>query len=90
MARLTRCVDSKVDFAGIRLRLTTSGLDEGAFLTIPAGESVKTLIDAGELHDLSEGGDCRYSLHAVSGSPFSSEMSILDTAFPFPVLQSRP
>ncbi|KAK6074053.1 Neutral protease 2-like protein [Seiridium cupressi] len=49
--------DTQVSFAGIRLRISTSDLAEDAFLTIAAGESVQTLFDAGELHDLSDGGD---------------------------------
>ncbi|ETS73211.1 Neutral protease 2 [Pestalotiopsis fici W106-1] len=57
--------DSQVDFAGIRLRITTAGLDEEAFLTIPAGESIKTLIDVGELHDLSEGGEYNFVANGV-------------------------
>lgn len=46
-----------VPFAGIRLRVTTSGLDDEAFHTIAAGETIQALFNVGELHDLSEGGD---------------------------------
>ncbi|KAI0121180.1 deuterolysin metalloprotease [Xylariales sp. AK1849] len=49
--------ESAVPFAGIRLRVTNAGFTEDAFQTIAAGETVESLFDAGELHDLSAGGD---------------------------------
>ncbi|KAF2115652.1 neutral protease [Lophiotrema nucula] len=48
--------DSKVEFDGIRLRVTTLGLDEAAFQTIAAGETVEASFDIAEMHDVSFGG----------------------------------
>ncbi|CAJ2505865.1 Uu.00g132590.m01.CDS01 [Anthostomella pinea] len=47
----------QVGFEGIRLRLTTTGLEEESFQSIAAGETVEVNFDAAELHDLSSGGD---------------------------------
>jgi hypothetical protein len=46
----------KVDFQGIRLRLSSNGFDEEAFQTIAAGQTVEVSFDAAELHDLAAGG----------------------------------
>ncbi|KAI0163453.1 deuterolysin metalloprotease [Pestalotiopsis sp. NC0098] len=48
--------DSKVDFEGIRLRVSTAALDEDAFQTIRAGEVVEKDFDIAHMHDLSTGG----------------------------------
>lgn len=51
-------IETKVPFAGIRLRIASSfDFGEDSFQTISAGESLQTLFNIGELHDLSEGGD---------------------------------
>ncbi|KAI1632752.1 neutral protease 2-like protein [Biscogniauxia mediterranea] len=47
---------SKVAFGGVRLRVSTAQLQEEAFQTIAAGETVEADFDVGELHDLSVGG----------------------------------
>ncbi|KAH9903923.1 neutral protease [Xylariomycetidae sp. FL2044] len=48
--------ETEVGFEGIRLRLTTTNLEEDVFQTIAAGETVETSFDAAQLHDLSAGG----------------------------------
>jgi deuterolysin len=48
--------DSKVQFSGIRLYVSTKGLDESAFRVIAPGESIKTSFDIAEAHDVSAGG----------------------------------
>ncbi|KAI0382489.1 Deuterolysin metalloprotease family-domain-containing protein [Hypomontagnella monticulosa] len=48
--------DKKVEFDGIRLRVMTSNLDEEAFQTIAAGETVEATFDVGQVYDLSAGG----------------------------------
>jgi hypothetical protein len=50
------CLGNKVDFQGIRLRLASTGFDEEAFQTIPAGQAVEVSFDAAELHDLATSG----------------------------------
>ncbi|KAI0411750.1 neutral protease [Xylaria grammica] len=47
---------NKVDFSGVRLRVTSSNLPETGFQTIKAGKTVSATFDAAELHDLSAGG----------------------------------
>lgn len=45
-----------MEFDGIRLRVMTTGLDEEAFQTIAAGETVEKTFDVGQVFDLSAGG----------------------------------
>ncbi|KAI1773070.1 Deuterolysin metalloprotease family-domain-containing protein [Hypoxylon cercidicola] len=47
---------NKVQFDGIRLRVSTTGLDEDAFQIIPAGETVEATFDVAQVYDLSAGG----------------------------------
>ncbi|KAI3320194.1 neutral protease 2-like protein [Xylariaceae sp. AK1471] len=47
---------NQVDFQGIRLRLASTGFDEEAFQTIPAGKAIEVNFDAAELHDLAASG----------------------------------
>ncbi|KAI5863803.1 Deuterolysin metalloprotease family-domain-containing protein [Durotheca rogersii] len=47
---------NQVPFEGIRLRVLTTGLDEDAFQTIAAGETVDATFDVGQAYDLSAGG----------------------------------
>lgn len=47
---------SKVDFAGIKVRVTTANIPEDSFQVIAPGETVETSFDVAELHDLSAGG----------------------------------
>ncbi|KAI1827045.1 neutral protease 2-like protein [Xylaria intraflava] len=47
----------KVDFEGIRLRISTADFKEDAFQTIPAGQTVVVNFDAAELHDISASGE---------------------------------
>ncbi|KAF3048745.1 hypothetical protein E8E11_003755 [Didymella keratinophila] len=49
--------EKKVAFDGIRLRVSTSNLDESAFQILPAGESIEASFDIAVAHDLSAGGD---------------------------------
>ncbi|KAI0438097.1 neutral protease [Xylaria telfairii] len=49
-------IENKVDFSGVRLRVTSSNLPEASFQTIKAGKTVSATFDAAELHDLSVGG----------------------------------
>lgn len=49
--------NEKVAFDGIRLRVSTSNLDESAFQILPAGESIEASFDIAVAHDLSTGGD---------------------------------
>ncbi|KAF9631833.1 Peptidase M35 deuterolysin [Lasiodiplodia theobromae] len=48
--------ESRVAFEGIRLRMATENLDEDAFQSLAAGESVEVQFDIAEAHDLSQGG----------------------------------
>lgn len=47
----------KVAFEGIRLRVSTSNLDEAAFQILAAGESIEASFDIAVAHDLGAGGD---------------------------------
>ncbi|KAF2444733.1 hypothetical protein P171DRAFT_463384 [Karstenula rhodostoma CBS 690.94] len=47
---------SKVDFAGIKVRVTTENIPEDSFQVIAPGQTVETSFDVAELHDLSSGG----------------------------------
>ncbi|KAI0016258.1 neutral protease 2-like protein [Xylariomycetidae sp. FL0641] len=47
---------NKVNFDGIRLRLTQGNFEEAAFQKLAAGEAVEVSFDAAELHDLKAGG----------------------------------
>ncbi|KAF9696903.1 hypothetical protein EKO04_004749 [Ascochyta lentis] len=49
--------EEKVPFDGIRLRVSTSNLDESAFQIIAAGETIEASFDIAVAHDLSSGGD---------------------------------
>lgn len=49
--------EDKVPFDGIRLRVSTSNLDESAFQVIAAGETIEASFDIAVAHDLSAGGD---------------------------------
>ncbi|KAJ4313807.1 hypothetical protein N0V94_006769 [Neodidymelliopsis sp. IMI 364377] len=49
--------EQKVPFDGIRLRVSTSNLDESAFQIIAAGETIEASFDIATAHDLSSGGD---------------------------------
>lgn len=49
--------DEEVPFDGLRLLVSTEGLDEDAFRTIAAGTSIEVTFDIAELHDLAVGGD---------------------------------
>ncbi|KAI0200948.1 neutral protease 2-like protein [Astrocystis sublimbata] len=44
---------NKLDFQGIRLRVSNTGFDEESFQTIPAGQAIEVNFDAAELHDFS-------------------------------------
>lgn len=46
----------KVAFEGVKLRINTESLNEDAFQTIAAGETVEASFDIAELHDLKAGG----------------------------------
>ncbi|GAP88410.1 putative deuterolysin metalloprotease [Rosellinia necatrix] len=48
---------NKVNFDGIRLRVSTAGFAEDSFQVIPAGQTVEVNFDAAELHDLANSGD---------------------------------
>lgn len=48
--------DTKVDFQGIRMRISTASLDDAAFQLIQAGETISIEFDIAEMHDLSSGG----------------------------------
>ncbi|OLN92293.1 Neutral protease 2-like protein 1 [Colletotrichum chlorophyti] len=48
---------NKIDFDGVRLQVSTSGLTEDAFQVLAAGETIEVEFDAAELHDLSKGGE---------------------------------
>ncbi|ORY60064.1 Deuterolysin metalloprotease family-domain-containing protein [Pseudomassariella vexata] len=48
---------SKIAFDGLRLQVSTTGLTDDAFQTIPAGEVVEATFDIAEMHDLSVGGE---------------------------------
>ncbi|KAG6008156.1 hypothetical protein E4U21_004913 [Claviceps maximensis] len=56
-AQITREDGKKVDFHGVRQRITTQNLDEAAFEHIPAGKSVDVVFNVGQVHDLSPGGN---------------------------------
>lgn len=45
-----------VEFDGVRLRLSTEGLEDADFQKIPAGQSVEVTFDAAQSHDLTSGG----------------------------------
>ncbi|KAL5412118.1 hypothetical protein PMIN03_004415 [Paraphaeosphaeria minitans] len=47
---------AKVDFAGIKVRVTTENIPEDSFQVIAPGQTVETSFDVAELHDLSSGG----------------------------------
>lgn len=49
--------DTNVPFDGIRLRISTVGLDDTAFEALPAGQTMETTFDVGEAHNLAAGGD---------------------------------
>ncbi|KAF1365388.1 hypothetical protein EJ07DRAFT_80288, partial [Lizonia empirigonia] len=49
--------EEKVPFDGIRLRVSTSNLDESAFQVLAAGETIEASFDIAVAHDLSAGGD---------------------------------
>ncbi|KAI1132829.1 neutral protease 2-like protein [Nemania abortiva] len=48
--------NSKLDFQGIRLRISNAGFDEEAFQTIAAGQAIEVSFDVAELHDLAASG----------------------------------
>ncbi|KAH8903745.1 hypothetical protein BR93DRAFT_981085 [Coniochaeta sp. PMI_546] len=47
---------NKVPFDGLRLRIMTSNLDESAFQSLAAGETITKTWDIAQVHDLSAGG----------------------------------
>ncbi|KAI1434759.1 neutral protease 2-like protein [Xylaria sp. CBS 124048] len=49
--------NNKLDFQGVRLRISTAGFDEEAFQTIPAGQNIVVSFDAAQLHDISTSGE---------------------------------
>ncbi|KAF3002014.1 hypothetical protein E8E13_008406 [Curvularia kusanoi] len=49
--------EEKVAFDGLRLRVSTSNLDESAFQVLAAGETIEASFDIAVAHDLSAGGD---------------------------------
>ncbi|KAI2469071.1 Deuterolysin metalloprotease family-domain-containing protein [Annulohypoxylon bovei var. microspora] len=73
---------NKVEFDGIRLRVTTTGLGEEAFQTIASGETVEATFDVGQVYDLSAGG----SFDVVSlGAMSYAEINTTDLAGILPV-----
>ncbi|RWA13945.1 hypothetical protein EKO27_g1141 [Xylaria grammica] len=56
---------SKLDFMGIRLRVSNAGFDEESFQTIPAGQTIEVSFDAAELHDLAVTGDYDFVANGV-------------------------
>ncbi|KAJ9133257.1 Neutral protease 2 [Pleurostoma richardsiae] len=55
----------KVEFDGLRLTVSTEGLNEESFQTIAAGETVEVEWDVAEVHDLSSGGDFDLALKSA-------------------------
>jgi deuterolysin len=49
-------LESQISFSGLRLYVSPSGLDESAFQTIAAGETVQKDFDIAKAHDVSIGG----------------------------------
>ncbi|KAI1175893.1 neutral protease 2-like protein [Nemania sp. FL0916] len=47
---------NRLDFQGVRLRVSNAGFAEEAFQTIPAGQAIEVNFDAAELHDLAATG----------------------------------
>ncbi|PTB69175.1 hypothetical protein BBK36DRAFT_1134696 [Trichoderma citrinoviride] len=62
-----------VPFDGIRQRISTANLDEDAFQSIPAGESIEVTFDIAEAHDLSIGG--KYDVQSTGAFSFAQENS---------------
>ncbi|KAL7820678.1 Deuterolysin metalloprotease family domain-containing protein [Trichoderma gracile] len=62
-----------VPFDGIRQRISTANLDEDAFQSIPAGESIEVTFDIAEAHDLSVGG--KYDVQSTGAFSFAQEDS---------------
>lgn len=56
---------NKVDFEGIRLRITNGGFAEDSFQVIPAGQTIEVSFDAAELHDLATSGDYDFVANGV-------------------------
>ncbi|KAI5924433.1 neutral protease [Camillea tinctor] len=73
---------SKVAFEGIRLRLSTTNLQDDVFQNIPAGESVEVTFDAAELHDLTAGGEFDFVANGVISYASANTTEIVD-AVPF-------
>ncbi|KAI2782786.1 metallo proteinase [Daldinia loculata] len=68
---------NKVQFDGIRLRVLTTGLDEEAFKTIAAGETVEATFDVAQVYDLSAGG--KYDVVSL-GAVSYAELNTTDLA----------
>ncbi|KAI0459187.1 neutral protease 2-like protein [Xylaria acuta] len=56
---------SRLDFQGVRLRISNAGFDEEAFQTIPAGQTIEVSFDAAELHDLATSGEYDFVANGV-------------------------
>jgi len=61
--------DNEVDFEGIYLHVLRTGLDEDAFTTVGAKESVEVEFDVAQLYNLREGGE--YTIHAEGAIPYA-------------------
>ncbi|KAI1464831.1 metallo proteinase [Daldinia caldariorum] len=68
---------NKVQFDGIRLRVLTTGLDEDAFKTIAAGETVEATFDVAQAYDLSAGG--KYDVVSLGALSYA-ELNTTDIA----------
>ncbi|KAI0540294.1 neutral protease 2-like protein [Xylaria digitata] len=56
---------NKLDFQGVRLRISTAGFEEEAFETIAPGQAIETSFDAAELHDLAASGEYDFVANGV-------------------------
>ncbi|KAG6041482.1 hypothetical protein E4U41_004059 [Claviceps citrina] len=62
---------NKVQFQGIRQRISTENLDDSAFEHIPAGKSVEVVFNVGQVHDLSSGGT--FNIHSRGVLQFANQ-----------------
>ncbi|KAL1616430.1 hypothetical protein SLS56_011421 [Neofusicoccum ribis] len=74
--------ESRVAFDGVRFRVSTQGLEEEAFQSIAAGETIEVEFDPAETHDLSTGG--AFELLAQGAFSVAEEGSTeISSAVPF-------
>lgn len=74
--------NSKLDFQGIRLRVSTAGFAEESFQVIPAGQTVEINFDAAELHDLAASGQYDFVANGVL-SYAAAESTEISGAVPY-------